>query len=406
MAPAPLTSMPVDNMWILQRVMLFVSVGLLVPPVCRRLRLPDVVGLLLVGIAIGPSWLNLFESTQMVGSLFSEVGKLLLMFAAGLEIDLAQFRRTRARSFMFGGATFALPLLAGLALGFMTGHGWNAALLIGSLIASHTLLGYTVVSRAGVVNNEAVTVAIGGTILTDTAALLVLAICVSNHLYGFSWAKLAVQLVQLAVYVPLVVVGFGMAGKAFFKRFARQEEWQVLFLLLVVSVAARLAEMIHLEGIVGAFLAGLAVNAGLKGTHGNERFDLLANTPFIPMFFIAMGKMIDVREVFHAIASSPLMVIGIIAALAVSKLAAANVAKQAFKYTWNEMITMWSLTLPQVAATLAATLVAFQTINPAGERLIGQDVLSAVLVMMLVTSLAGPIITERFAPTLATPNAR
>src|SRR5947208_3663267 len=173
-----------------------------VPPLCRRVRLPAVVGLLAAGVLFGPYCLQMAPKNSEVAHFFAELGKLLLMFFAGLEIDLAQFRRTRNRSVGFGLLTFALPLAAGFAVGSAAGYPLVGALLIGSLLASHTLIAYPIVEKLGKLRNEAVTVTIGATVFTDVAALLVLAVCLPIHTSGFSPDTFAIQLVQLAIYVP------------------------------------------------------------------------------------------------------------------------------------------------------------------------------------------------------------
>src|SRR5262245_66668908 len=136
------------------------------------------------------------------------------MFFAGMEIDLVQFNRTRNRSVGFGLLTFSLPLAAGLLVEFGAGYPWVGALLIGSLLASHTLIAYPIVEKLGKLRNEAVTVTIGATVFTDVAALLVLAVCIPIHASGFAPTTFAVQVLELAVYVPAVVLGLGwVAGR-------------------------------------------------------------------------------------------------------------------------------------------------------------------------------------------------
>src|SRR5687768_17407144 len=152
-----------------------------IPPLCRRVRLPAVVGLLAAGVLFGPYGFHVAPKHGEVADFFAELGKLLLMFFAGMEIDLVQFTRTRNRSIAFGLLTFAFPLSAGLLVGFWAGYPWVGALLIGSLLASHTLIGFPIVEKLGKLRNEAVTVTIGATVFTDVASLLVLAICVPIH---------------------------------------------------------------------------------------------------------------------------------------------------------------------------------------------------------------------------------
>src|SRR6516162_9424954 len=183
---ADLSDEMIVHLPLLVRFALVLAIFLLVPPLCRRLRIPPGVGLLLAGVGLGPSGLGTLPGTAPVAEFFAEIGKLLLMFFAGLEIELSQFRRTGKRSLVFGSLTFSFPFAAGIAVGLLAGYGLLAAVLIGSLIASHTLLGFPIVRRLGLVTDEAVAVTIGGTVFTDLTALLVLSVCLPIHSSGFS----------------------------------------------------------------------------------------------------------------------------------------------------------------------------------------------------------------------------
>jgi Kef-type K+ transport system membrane component KefB len=373
-----------------------------VPPLCRRVRLPAVVGLLAAGVLFGPYGLQVAPKHGEVAEFFAEIGKLLLMFFAGLEIDLAQFNRTRNRSIGFGLLTFALPLTAGLLVGFTSGYPWVGALLIGSLLASHTLIAYPIVEKLGKLRNEAVTVTIGATVFTDVASLLVLAVCIPIHVSGFSPGPFALQIIQLAIYVPAVLIGLGWIAKKLFG-LKPSKEGQFALMLLIVALAAVAAEAIHLEGIIGAFLAGLAVNTATRESEAKHELEFIGNHLFIPVFFVTIGFLIDVHTFANTLVTHFWLVAGIVGGLVLSKLAAAEIARRSFGYTRDEGLTMWSLSLPQVAATLAAALVAYNTTNAAGERLIGEPVLNSVIVLLVVTSVLGPILTERFARRIGVP---
>jgi Kef-type K+ transport system membrane component KefB/nucleotide-binding universal stress UspA family protein len=370
-----------------------------VPPIFEKLRLPGLVGLLVAGILLGQNGLKLLNPESETINLLSEIGKLYLMFVAGLEIDLEQFRKTRNRSIGFGILTFLVPMIAGIATGRLFNFGWNASVLIGSLLASHTLLAYPIVSRLGVVTNEAVTVTIGATIFTDTGALLVLAICVGIHGGQFSAMSLAILLGGLAIYTAVILFGFDWAGKEFFRRSGDEQSNQFLFILLALFLASVGAQVIGVEKIVGAFLAGLAVNDVLGRSPVKEKIEFIGSVLFIPCFFVDMGLLINIPAFIKTLSSIWLTLV-IVVALIGSKFIAAFLAKLLYRYNTAEFLTMWSLSLPQVAATLAATLVAYQTVNPAGERLISEAVLNSVIVLMLVTAILGPVITARFASAL------
>lgn len=378
---------------------------LTIPPLCKRIRLPSAVGLLLAGVVLGPSGLHVAPEHGEVAHFFADMGKLLLMFFAGLEIDLDQFMRIRNRSLTFGTATFSFPLLAGIIVGLVFGYGWIGALLIGSLLASHTLLGFPIVQQLGLVRNEAVTVAIGATVFTDVASLLVLAICIPIHTSGFSATTFALQLLQLAIYLPVILFGLSAVAQYLMNRF-QSKEGQFLVMLLSVTVATVGAEAIHLEGIVGAFLAGLALNRAAQQSRAKEELEFLGNSLFVPMFFIVVGFLINVRVFLETLVNYVPLVSCIVLGLIASKWIAAVVSQRLLGYSRDEGLIMWSLSLPQVAATLAAALTAYEAKSADGSRLIDEPVLNSVIVLMVVTSLLGPVLTEFFGRRLAATNER
>jgi Kef-type K+ transport system membrane component KefB len=330
--------------------------------------------------------------------LLSDIGLLYLMFVAGLEIDLAQLHQVKERSLGFGSFTFLFPLITGTIVGRVFHFDWNASLLLGSLLASHSLMTYPIVRRLGVVSNEAVTVTIGATIFTDIGALIVLAICLGIGTGEFTLLKLLSLLVSLAIYIVLVLWGFDWAGREFMRRSGADEGSQFLFFLLAVFLAALGAQLIGVEKIVGAFLTGLAVNEAVGEGPVKEKVVFVGSVLFIPIFFVNIGLIIDLSA-FLASFSSLALTAAIILGLLASKWLAAFSAKLGYGYSWREQLTMWSMSVPQVATTLAATLVG----NQAG--LLSDSVLNSVVMMMLVTATLGPLIVSRAAVGLPLPAA-
>lgn len=364
---------------------------ILVVPICfERLKLPGLLGLLLSGVALGPNGLQLLSTESETMRLLSGIGLVYLLFVAGLEINLDQFRATKHRSAGFGFFTFIIPLMVGTLVGRVFGFDWNPAVLIGSLFASHTLLAYPIISRLGVVRNEAVVVTIGATIFTDIGSLLVLAVCVGINEGNFDTLQLARLFISLLIYSALILFGFSWLGKEFFRRSGDEQGNQFLFVLLVVFVSALGAELIGVEKIIGAFLAGLAVNSVVGEGPVKEKVLFVGTVLFVPIFFIDIGLLIDIPAFIKSI-SSVWLCLSILVGLIGSKFAAAFLAKTLYRYSWREMITMWSLSIPQVAATLAATFVGYRA------GMLTEDVLNSVIVLMLVTSTLGPIITTRSA---------
>ena len=364
---------------------------LVIPIMFDRLRLPGLVGLVFSGLVLGPSGCNLFQSDSPMINLLSDIGLIYLLFVAGLEVELEQLRRQKSRAFGFASLTFSVPLVMGTLVGLILGYGWNTSILIGSLFASYTLLAYPIISRLGVVNNAAVTVTIGASIFTDIGAVLILAVCVAvSHAEAFSFAKLLILSGWVTIYSVAIVIGFDWAGKEFFKRSGDDEGNKFLFVLLSVFLAAVGAQLIGIEKIVGAFLAGLAVNETVGEGPVKEKVVFIGSVLFIPIFFVDLGLLINLPAFINNLDTlklTLLMIVGLI----ISKFIAALLTKLSYRYNWQEMLTIWSLSLPQVSTTLAATLVGYRV------GLLPLEVLHSIIVLMVVTSTLGPLMTSRIA---------
>lgn len=371
-----------------------------VPSLSRLARLPAAVGLLLSGVIVGPHGVDLIGQNRPIADFFADLGKLLLMFFAGLEIDLGRFRKAQKRTMVFGLLTTTLPLVFGTAVGLLLGYGVLGSVVLGSLLASHTLLAGSIVSRLGLMRQEPITITFGATVISDTLSLLVFAVCLATFKSGFSLSVLTIQVVEIAIFVPLVLIGLSRLAAWILAKLEEREAEYFVAMLMFVAMTAALAQLINLPGIVGAFLAGLSINVAAQAKPAKAKLEFVGNSVFIPIFFIVTGFLIDLPVFLASILQNSTLVAGIIGALLVGKWLAAEIAGRSFGYSGDARLTMWSLTLPQVAATLAATLVAFDTLNPAGHRLIDERVLNSVLVLMLTTAVLGPVLTERFAPAM------
>ena len=388
---------PFQHLPIIGRFALVFGLIVLLPKLAERIKLPGVVGLIAGGILLGPDILGLVNPKGNTFQLFNELGKLLLMFFAGFEINLEEFKKVGKRALGFGLLTFAIPLLVGTLVGLVLQIGLNGSILIGSLMASHTLLGLPIIKDYGLLKENAVMVTVGATIFTDVASMLVLAICLSVHSTGFSAQHLGMTLLGLAIYVPVVVFGLSWVAKKLFV-ISKSEELRLAILLLILAIASLLAEMIELEGIVGAFLTGLAMNRALGEHHkSGQTLSVISHALFIPVFLLGTGFLVNTKIFFSTIVENIDMVLLVVGGLIFSKFVAAWLAGKSFKFKGSDVLLMWSLSIPQVAATLAATMVAYNAINVNGVRLLSESMLNTVVVLVVVTSVLGPILTRRFA---------
>ena len=368
------------------------------PTLTRRARLPELVGLLACGILLGPYVLAVAPMNHPIVQFFGDLGRLLLMFGVGLEIDISLFRKAQTRSVIFGLITTIVPQVLGTAYALAFGYGIIPAIVIGSLLASHTLLAMPILTRYGALGLEPVVVTIGATMVSDTLSLIVFGICVSMYTTGFSPSGLTVQIVEVAIFVPLILIGVSRAGAWLLNKLRDNQAGYFVTMLGIMAVAGELADLINLPDIVGAFLAGVAVNAAVSDHPAKEKLEFFGKAFFIPIFFIVIGFLIVPVAVGETIFNKFWLVAGMVVSLILGKGIAAAIAGRAFGYARQASLTMWSLTLPQVAATLAATLVGYNTLNAAGQRLLGEEIFNTVLVLLVVTSLLGPVLTGLFMP--------
>ncbi|MGI9180451.1 MAG: cation:proton antiporter [Longimicrobiaceae bacterium] len=370
--------------------LIFVSAPLLF----ERLRVPGIVGLLVAGAIVGPNALGLLARDPTI-VLLGTVGLLYLMFMAGVEIDLHGFRRYRNRSIVFGSITNLLPQLLGTAVGLLLGYGWVAAILLASMFASHTLVSYPIASRLGIARNEAVTTAVGGTIITDTVALLVLAVIaasVGGTLDAEFWLRLAVA---LSIFVLLVLFGLPRLGRWFFRTVRGGATSEYVFVLAALFTCAYLAEVAGVEAIIGAFLVGLALNSLIpEQSPLSNRLHFFGDAFFIPFFLLSVGMLVDVR-VLAGSAQAWKVMIGMTLTVVATKWGAAKLTQRLFGYTPAEGWTMFGLSVPQAAATLAATLVGYRI------GLFDDAVLNGSILMILVTCVLGPWVVERYGRQVA-----
>ncbi|GAB5518655.1 MAG: cation:proton antiporter [Rhodothermales bacterium] len=373
-----------------------ITMGILLlgPILFERLRIPGLVGLIVLGAAVGPGGLGLLERNATF-ELLGTFGLLYLMFLAGVTLDLGEFNKRRGQSIAFGLLSFSMPMgLAVLVGQYVLGYDILAAALLGAIVGSHTLLALPLAARLGIGKNGAMVAATGATLITDLVSLLVLAIVqgsASGEADTAFWIKFAAfSLLWAGVVLGLVP----RLGRMFFRRVGREGDSAYVFLLAIVFISAWLAGLVGLAPIIGAFLAGIALNRLVpKKSPLMTRIEFVGNALFIPFFLVSVGLLVDVRvlgslEVWSlALVATGLVVVG--------KGGAALLAWPLFKWTRFEAFTIAGLTMPQAAATLAVTLIGFDI------GLFGREAVNAIVLVILITCLVGPSLVRRFGREVA-----
>lgn len=396
-------SLPLSNPVVVFSLVLFII--LFAPIIFNKLKVPHIIGLILAGMIVGPYGLNfLLRDSSIV--LFGTVGLLYIMFTAGLEIDLEEFRKNRLKSLVFGLFTFFIPMILGTgAVYYLLNFSLPASALLASMFATHTLLAYPIASKYGIARIRSVTLTIGGTILTDVLALLVLAAVIGTTKGDISsafWLRLALYSAGLGVIIFFV---FPMIARWFFKNFGDAVS-QYIFVLAMVFLGAFLAELAGLEHIIGAFLAGLALNRFIP--HSSplmNRIEFVGNAFFIPFFLISVGMLIDFSVLFKGIGALKVAALMTTVGIA-TKYLAALLTQKSFRLSNLERSMIFGLSTARVGATLAIVLVGYNVIvgeTPAGEpiRLLNEDVLNGTIIMILITCTVSSFLVERSAQKMA-----
>lgn len=364
---------------------------LLSPIVLRKLKIPGIVGLIISGVVVGPFGLNLIERNSAV-DLFSTIGLLYIMFIAGLELDLNEFRKQRNKSLIFGFLTFIIPLGIGYPVCYyLLGYDFNASLLIASMFSTHTLVAYPIVSRMGVSKNQAVAITVGGTILTDTAVLILLAVIMSSSkgsLESGFWIQLGVS---VAVFSVIMFYIIPRIAEWFFKKLESEKHSHYIFVLAVVFFAAFLAEIAGVEPIIGAFVSGLVLNRLIPQSSAlMNRIEFIGSSLFIPFFLISVGMLVDVGIVLKGPEAVYIAATLTIVAL-LGKWLAAKGTQLLFKYTNAQGQLIFGLSSSHAAATIAVILVGFQ------NGLLDENILNGTIILILVTCIVASVITENAA---------
>lgn len=400
--------LPLRNPVIIFSLVLFII--LFAPILFNRIKVPHIIGLILAGVIVGPYALNLLRRDASI-VLFGTVGLLYIMFLAGLEIDLTEFKKNRNKIIVFGLATFLLPLAAGVTASYyILGYNFLSSLLLASMFSTHTLISYPIVSRYGVVKNRAVSLTVGGTMITDILALLILAGVAGltkDEVSSYFWLTLTISSL---VFVGIVFFIFPIIIRWFFKRFDDSVS-QYIFVLAVVFLASFLAEAAGVEAIIGAFFSGLVLNKFIPHSSAlMNRIEFVGNALFIPFFLISVGMLVDVTVLVKGFGA--LKVAGVIITVAiVTKYIAAMITKKLFRLTSSEGLMIFGLSTSHAAATLAIILVGYNIIigeTATGEpiRLLNEDVLNGTILLILVSCALGSFAVQKAARQIALENEK
>ena len=386
-----------DPTWIFFLVLMII---LFAPILLGRLRIPHIIGMILAGVAIGKYGFNILERDSSF-ELFGKVGIYYIMFLAGLEMDLDNLKKNIGRALVFGALTFIIPFAIGMAVGmYVLNFSIGASLLLSCILASHTLVAYPIVGRYGLSSKASVSISIGGTMFALTVALFALA-GVSGMFKGeldsSSWILFMLKCIVYCVFVFMVFPRF---ARWFFRTY-EDNVMQYIFVLSLVFLSAALAELAGLEGIFGAFLAGLVLNRLIPHVSPlMNRTEFVGNALFIPYFLIGVGMLINLGALFSGWNTIKVVLVMVLVAT-FTKWLAAWLTQKIYHMSVAARQMMFGLSNAHAAGALAMVMVGTKIEIAPGEFLMNEDMLNGVVIMILISCIISSVITEHAARTMA-----
>lgn len=369
---------------------------LLAPILLKRINVPSIIGLILAGVLIGPHGLNWINNAHGGVEMFSSIGLLYIMFIVGLELDLGEFMENKNKSLLFGFYTFIIPIVIGFPVCYyLLDYNANASFLTASMFATHTLVAYPIVSRLGIARNQAVAVTVGGTILTDTAVLIILAVVLSGSSGSLDFTFLVRLLLSLVLFSGVIFLVVPRIARWFFQYSESEKYSNYIFVILIVFASGFLVELGGIEPIIGAFAAGLALNRLIPHSSAlMNRIEFFGNALFIPVFLISVGMLVDVSVVTQGPRTLVVAVLLTVAALA-GKWLAAWATQKSFRFSSTQRTLIYGLSSSHAAATLAVIIVGYRA------GIIDEYILNGTIILILITCIVASIYTQKSARKIA-----
>ena len=367
---------------------------LLAPIIMGKLRIPHIIGMVLAGVLIGEHGLNILERDHSF-ELFGKVGLLYIMFLAGLEMDMESVKKNSKRILLFGMLTWLIPLILTFFMSsWLLGYSYTASFLLGCIMASNTLIAYPIISRYGLQRHSSVMLSVGGSMLSIFLALMMLAGLSASYGEDTGIGFWLLFLLKFILFCAACIVFIPRMARYFLRRYS-DAVMQFIFVLAVMFLSAALSEAIGVEGIVGAFIAGLILNRYIPHVSPlMNRIEFTGNAIFIPYFLIGVGMLINVSSLFEG-----WRMLGVVALIVFfstfGKALAAYVSSLLFRMSKAEGHMMFGLTCAHAAGAIAMVMVGMRLEVSPGVFLVNNEILNGVVIMILITCIISTMMTEK-----------
>lgn len=368
---------------------------LFAPIIMSRLRIPHIIGMVLAGIVVGQYGLNILERDASF-EMFGKVGLLYIMFLAGLEMNIKDIKKKWKHFMLFGLLTFFVPFFTAYSVGvYLLDYSPMASLLLACILSSNTLIAYPIVCKFGLQKHHAVALSVGSSMIALTASLIILAAIVGMNglddesritFWVMFFAKMTLFCVGSALLIPRLT-------RWFFRRYS-DAVMLYIYVMCVLFLSAALSEICGLEGIFGAFLAGLILNRFIPSVSPlMNRIEFVGNALFIPYFLIGVGMLIDISVLFHGLSTLKVVFCMVVFAT-LSKAVAAYATNFILRQPLRDGHIMFGLTEAHAAGGIAMTMVGMRMTTEDGSYLVDVNMLNGVVMMILFTCIISSVVVE------------
>lgn len=368
---------------------IFLLIILIIPLIFKKIKIPGIIGLILAGVLIGKNGINLAGENSYI-KLFADIGLLYIMFIAGLELNLTQFKFNKYKSILFGILTFIFPILICYPIMyFFTNYENYTVALISIMLATHTLVAYPIVSKLGISKNKAVAITVGGTIIADTTVLVVLAFILGGDNEKFTALNVIIFFTKIIIFFVIMFWITPRISKIFFKKLENEKNFQFIYVLFTVFFSGIIAQLAGLEPIIGAFIAGITLNNLIP--HSStlmNRINFIGNSLFIPIFLVSIGMMVNLRIIFTDY-KIILYAISLTLIAIFSKWVAAFFTSLISGFNSKQRRIIFGLSSSRAAATLAIIVVGQE------KNIVDDNILNATILLILLTCIVSSFVTEK-----------
>ncbi|SDE59434.1 transporter, monovalent cation:proton antiporter-2 (CPA2) family [Fontibacillus panacisegetis] len=350
-----------------------------------RLRQPAVLGKLLIGILLGPAVLGVIKGTDILEEI-SQIGVILLMFIAGLETDVDEFKRTGKASSYVGIAGIVLPFGMGYLTGMLLGMPVFEAIFLGLLLSATSVsISVQALKEMGKLKSREGTTILGAAVIDDVLVIIILAFVMS---FVGGDVNLGMILVKKVAFFAVALLAGWKIVPWVLRKFAplRVSETVISAALIICFLFAYMAEYAGVAAIIGAYLAGVAISMTDYKHEVTEKIETIGYAVFVPVFFTTIGIKVD----FTGISSQLALIAGLSVLAVATKLLGSAFGARVAGFGWRSALGIGAAMVSrgEVALIIAA-------IGQEAE-LLTQDMFAVIVIVVLITTIVTPPMMKLF----------